>query len=86
MIRAQDAVLFNPALGLDFARVVHGDQRFVHHRPDRRGRRAGLHVHRRLVAGRRRQRCMALRTEVVDPSGAPVCTAYGTLVARGPDA
>ena len=26
---------------------------------------------------------ISLRTEVTDPSGAPVCTAYGTLVARG---
>src|SRR6195952_2154021 len=31
--RAQDVVLFDPALGLDFSRVVHGDQRFVHHPP-----------------------------------------------------
>jgi acyl dehydratase len=31
--RAQNAVLFDPELGLDFSRVVHGDQRFTHHRP-----------------------------------------------------
>lgn len=31
--RAQDAVLFDPDLGLDFSRVVHGDQSFTHHRP-----------------------------------------------------
>ncbi len=32
-MKAQDKLLFDPALGLDFDVVVHGDQRFVHHRP-----------------------------------------------------
>lgn len=31
--QAQEAVLFDPELGLDFSRVVHGDQSFTHHRP-----------------------------------------------------
>ena len=33
IMKAQDELLFDPELGLDFDVVVHGDQRFVHHRP-----------------------------------------------------
>ncbi len=80
--RAQEAVLFDPALGLDFARVVHGDQRFVHHRPIVAGDLLSSTVHIdaiRVLAG---NDVISLRTEVVDPTGTPVCTAFSTLVSR----
>ena len=31
--RAEAAVVADPELGIDFSRVVHADERFVHHRP-----------------------------------------------------
>lgn len=80
--RAQDAVMFDPALGLDFSRVVHGDQRFQHHRPVVAGDVLGSTVHVdsiRVAAG---NDIISVRTEVTDASGAPVSTAFGTLVAR----
>ncbi len=81
--RAQDAVLFRPDLGLDFSRVVHGDQRFTHHRPIHAGDvlRAEVHIDSiRQVAG---NDIIALRTELAEETGAAVTTAYSTLVARG---
>jgi acyl dehydratase len=80
---AQDALLFDPALGLDFSRVVHGDQRFVHHRPIYAGDQLSRTVvvdAVRVLAG---NDVLTLRIEVVDEDGRPVCTTYSTLVARG---
>ena len=79
---AQDAVLFDPALGLDFSRVVHGEQRFVHHRPIVAGDVLGSTVHIdgiRVAAG---NDILTLRTEVAGASGEPVCTAHSVLVSR----
>lgn len=81
--RAQEALLFDPALGLDYSRVVHGDQRFVHHRPIVAGDvlRSTVHIDAiRVMAG---NDVISLRTEVVDPAGTAVCTALSTLVSRG---
>jgi acyl dehydratase len=81
--RAQDAVMFDPALGLDFSRVVHGDQRFVHHRPIVAGDVLKSTVHIDSIKTAAGNDIIGVRTEVVDGSGATVCTAFGTLVARG---
>lgn len=83
IMKAQDELLFNPELGLDFDVVVHGDQRFVHHRPIVAGDEltsTPFVDNVRTAAG---NDLISLRTEVTDAGGAPVCTAYGTLVARG---
>jgi acyl dehydratase len=81
--RAQDAVMFDPALGLDFSRVVHLDQRFVHHRSVTAGDvlRSTVHVDSiKVLAG---NDVITVRTEVTGVAGEQVCTAYGTLVSRG---
>ncbi|RIJ78248.1 MaoC family dehydratase [Nakamurella silvestris] len=80
--RAQDAVMFDPALGLDFSMVVHRDQSFVHHRPIVAGDELSAVVHIdaiRVLAG---NDVLTVRTEVTDSHDTPVCTAVGTLVAR----
>jgi acyl dehydratase len=80
--RAQEAVIFDPELGLDFSRVVHGDQRFVHHRPIVAGDELFCVVHIdsiRVLAG---NDVIGLRTEVSDAAGGAVTTAYATLVSR----
>lgn len=79
----QDALLFDPALGLDFSRVVHRDQKFTHHRPIVAGDELSTAVtvdQIRVLAG---NDVLTIRTEVTDPTGAAVCTAVCTLVARG---
>ena len=83
IMKAQDKLLFDPRLGLDFSVVVHLDQRFVHHRPIHAGDELNStpYVDQvRVLAG---NDVISLRTEVTDVDGAAVCTAYGTLVARG---
>jgi acyl dehydratase len=83
IMKAQDKLLFDPALGLDFDVVVHGNQRFIHHRPIVAGDEltSTPYVDQvRVMAG---NDVITLRTEVTDQAGQPVCTALGTLVARG---
>jgi acyl dehydratase len=83
IMKAQDELLFNPELGLDFDVVVHGDQRFVHHRPIVAGDELTSTPFVDKVRSAAGNDLISLRTEVTDPEGRPVCTAYGTLVARG---
>ncbi|MTD14452.1 MaoC family dehydratase [Nakamurella sp. YIM 132087] len=83
VIPAQDLLIDDPGLGLDFSRVVHRDQRFTHHRPIH----AGDELHTTIVVESIRvlagNDVLGLRTEIVDGDGSPVCTGTGTLVARG---
>jgi acyl dehydratase len=80
--RAQEAVLFDPALGLDFSRVVHGDQAFTHHRPICAGDELSAVVHIDAIRQLAGNDIITLRTELADAAGAPVSTAVSTLVSR----
>lgn len=81
--RAQEGVIFHPDLGLDFSRVVHGDQRFTHQRPIYAGDEltctASIDAI-RVMAG---NDIITVRIEVSDAAGQPVTTTWSTLVARG---
>jgi acyl dehydratase len=82
-MRAAQQVVFDPALGLDYSRVVHGEQRFVHTRPVRAGDVLTVEVtvdNIRSVAG---NDMLTTRGEISTVDGEHVCTAYSTLVARG---
>lgn len=81
--RAQDAVIFEPALGLDFSRVVHGDQRFVHHRPIIAGDVLNCVVIVDSVRSLGSNDVLTLRAELTLTDGTPVTTAISSLVARG---
>ena len=81
--RAQDAVLSDPALGLDFSRVVHGDQRFVHHRPILAGDELYCTVHVDSIRALGANDVLTLRAELTDADGSPVTTAVSSLVSRG---
>ena len=83
--RAQDEVLFDPALGLDYSRVVHGDQRFVLRRAIVAGDELFCTFFVDSVRVVQGNEFLGLRTEVTDPAGEQVVTVYGTLVVRGPD-
>ena len=74
--------MFDPALGLDFSRVVHLDQRFVHHRPVVAGDVLHSTVHVDSIKVLAGNDVIGVRTEVVDATGAAVATAFGTLVSR----
>lgn len=84
-MRAQQQLVDDPELGLDYRRVVHGDQSFTHHRPVHAGDRltATLHVDDiRAVAG---NEMLSVRCEVDTAEGERVATSRSTLVVRGSD-
>jgi acyl dehydratase len=70
-------------LGLNFALVVHGEQKFTHHRPIRVG---DTLVGASTVSDIRdagRNELMTIATELRTEAGELVCTAENTLVSRG---
>ncbi|HET6911036.1 MAG TPA: MaoC family dehydratase N-terminal domain-containing protein [Mycobacteriales bacterium] len=75
--------MVDPSLGLDYSLVVHGEQRFVHHRPARAG--DVLSVVSTIVdirdAGR--NELMTTKTSVSASGGEPVADLYSTIVSRG---
>ena len=76
-------LLADPEAGIDFSRVVHAEQRFVHHRPITAGdeivgvltvdsvKEVGGHA------------MVTTRSELSTTEGEPVCTTTSTIVIRG---
>ena len=76
-------LIVDPEAGIDFSRVVHAEQRFVHHRPITAGdeivgvltvesvREVGGHA------------MVTTSSQLSTTEGEPVCTATSTLVIRG---
>ncbi len=85
-LKINDVLVDDPALGLDYSRVVHGDQSFVHHRPITAGDRLSVVLHVDNITSRMGNDMLALRAEITDEDGEPVTTAKSTLVVRGEDA
>jgi acyl dehydratase len=81
--RCEAQYVADPASGIDYARVVHGDERFRHHRPIVAGDRliATLHVDLVRIAGGHGM--ATTRVEIADEDGQPVSTVTSMLVVRG---
>ena len=81
--QSERAYVGDPEAGIDFSRVVHGEQRFVHHRPITAGdevvgtttvdavRSAGGHA------------MVTTRTELATTTGEALATSTSTIVVRG---
>ena len=81
--RCDAQLIEDPDAGIDYSRVVHGEQRFVHHRPITAGdevlgtltvdtvREAGGHA------------MVTTRTELATTGGEALCTSTSTIVIRG---
>jgi acyl dehydratase len=84
--RCDAQLVRDPEAGIDFTRVVHGEQTFTHHRPIVAGDRlvAVLHVDSVRSAGGHSM--VTTRSEITTEAGEPVCTATSTIVVRGEDA
>ena len=76
-------VIADPELGLDYSRVVHGEQRFVSSRPVRVGDRLTAVVTVENIRSAAGNDMITTRADVSTVEGEPVFTAYSTLVARG---
>jgi acyl dehydratase len=82
-MRAGGQVIGDPELGLDYSRVVHGEQRFVHSRPIRAGDRLTVTVTVEGIRTAAGNDMVTTRGDVSTVDGELVFTAYSTLVARG---
>ena len=79
---ATDRLMVDPELGLDYSRVVHGDQRFRYARPVVAGDElAALHTIEEIVS-RGGHDFLTIRTDV-SSAGEPVVTLWTKLVVRG---
>lgn len=83
-MRAQDVVVADPELGLDYSRVVHGRQEFTHHRPSHAGDRLVTVLHVDDIQSRAGNAFLLVRAEIGTVAGEAVCTAKSMLVVRGP--
>jgi acyl dehydratase len=84
--RCDAQLVRDPEAGIDYSRVVHGEQSFTHHRPIVAGDRllAVLHVDNVRSAGGHAM--VTTRSEISTEAGEPVCTATSTLVVRAEEA
>lgn len=81
-LEAGHAAAFDPELGLDYTRVVHGEQRFEYARPivagDELVATASIHAIREAAGND----MLTTRVDIHSSSGSHVCTTYSVLVAR----
>ncbi|WP_236789540.1 MaoC family dehydratase N-terminal domain-containing protein [Amycolatopsis sp. GM8] len=82
-LAAINAVVADPELGLDYSRMVHGDQSFVHSRPVHAGDQLRLTTHIEDIMTRAGNDFMTVRADIADIDGSHVCTSRAQLVVRG---
>ena len=81
--RSLATVLADPDADIDFSRVVHGDQRFVHARPIVAGDELTSELEVASVKTLGAHAMITFETKIYDAAAALVCTAISTLVVRG---
>jgi acyl dehydratase len=79
-------LLAEPDAGIDFSRVVHGDQRFTYTRPVVAGDELTATLRVTGVKTLGGNAMVTSETDMVDADGAHVVTSVSTLVVRGDDA
>jgi acyl dehydratase len=77
------AALADPGLGLNYAMVVHGEQRFSYTRPIRAGDVVTAQVTVTDIRSAGRNTMITTSTDITTTAGELVCTAISTLVERG---
>ncbi len=73
----------DPDAGIDYSRVVHGEQKFAHHRPLTAGDAVTGTLHVDTVREAGGHAMVTTRTELTTEGGEPLCTATSTIVIRG---
>lgn len=81
--RCDRQLILDPEAGIDYSRVVHGEQRFAHHRPLTAGDAVVGTLHVDTVREAGGHAMVTTRTELTTTAGEPVCTATSTIVIRG---
>lgn len=80
---ASRQIIDDPRLGMDYSRVVHGDQRFAYRRPVAAGDELVCVSEIEEITSRGGHEFLTTRTEVSTSSGDPVVTVWAKLVVRG---
>ncbi|WP_157248923.1 MaoC family dehydratase N-terminal domain-containing protein [Nonomuraea typhae] len=75
--------LADPELGLNFAMVVHGEQRFEYTRPIHPGDELVTRSTITDIRSAGRNELLTIKSEVSTVAGEPVCVTYNTIVERG---
>ncbi|MFC4588665.1 MaoC family dehydratase N-terminal domain-containing protein [Sphaerisporangium corydalis] len=75
--------LADPELGLDFAMVVHGEQRFEYERPIYAGDELLCTSTITEIRSVGRNELLTVTSEVTTLQGEPVCKTYNTIIERG---
>ncbi|WP_217549088.1 MaoC family dehydratase N-terminal domain-containing protein [Streptomyces sp. GbtcB6] len=83
--RAAGQVVEDPQLGLDYSRVVHGDQKFAYRRPVRAGDRLTVTSTIEAIKSLAGNDVIDIRGNVHDEAGELVVSALTKLVARAAD-
>ncbi len=83
--RCEFQLVNDPEAGIDYSRVVHGEQTFKHHRPIVPGDRLVSVLHVDVVRSAGAHSVVTTRSEITTEDGEPVCTALSTMVIRGAD-
>jgi acyl dehydratase len=73
----------DPAVGIDYSRVVHGDQRFSYTRPVYAGDRLTCVCTVEEITSRGGHDFITTRTDVATEGGEPVASVWSKLVVRG---
>lgn len=82
-LKAGHQVIMDPDLGIDYSRVVHGEQAFEHRRPIRAGDELQVVVTVEDIRSAAGNDIVSTRAEVSTVGGEPVCTATSKIVVRG---
>ena len=80
---ASRQIVADPELGVDYSRVVHGDQRFAYTRPVIAGDALICVNSVEEITSRGGHEFLTTRTEVSTEAGEPVVTVWSKLVVRG---
>jgi acyl dehydratase len=81
--RSLTTVLADKEAAIDFSRVVHGDQRFIHERPIVAGDELTSELKVASVKTLAGNHMVSFETTIFDQGNKLVCTAISTLVVRG---
>jgi acyl dehydratase len=80
---ADEGPIVDPDFGLDYSRVVHGEQRFELHRPVRVGDVLQMVSRVEDIKDAGRNEVVAMAMRITDADGGSVATIRSTLVSRG---
>ncbi|MCU1634419.1 MAG: hypothetical protein JWM61_3071 [Micrococcaceae bacterium] len=83
--RADAQLISDPSAGIDFTRVVHADQRFIHHRAIVAGDQLVAELHVDQVRAMGGGAMITTRAEISTVDGVPTATTTSSLLVRGED-